>query len=140
MKNLFKVAGIIFLSIFFFVVIGIASYGWQWFTAPFKGKLEKRKEVQSGDFRKYSYEHFYDMYAQIKSYNQQIKAQKQNLKNTQDKERKQKIRQNIVGLQSQRSRLIQQYNADARKTKTSGQFRSNDLPRKIDPEELESLE
>ncbi len=121
----------------FIIAIGVASYGISWVAAPFQGMLEKRQEVQSGDFRLYSYEHFYDMYASAKAYTQKIENQKIRLENTEDKEERRKIRRNLNGLRNKRTEVIQEYNSDARKEESRGQFRAKDLPYKLEKEGLE---
>lgn len=121
------------------VVLTGGIWGFQYFTAPIRGKVEMQEQVQSGNNRRYTYNHFHDMYAKIKSYTKKIETQKNLLETTKDSDHKQRIRQNIAGLKSQRSDLVEQYNSDARKVKTKGQFRDKDLPEKITSEDFKSF-
>jgi hypothetical protein len=125
---LFSILGLV-------VIIGILffSFGVRWITAPIEGRVGAREKVESAEHRLYAYEHFYNMYADIKAYDAQIEAQKALLKDLEKgSEHYNKINQNIAGIISQRARVVQEYNADARKVKTRAKFKADDLPYQID--------
>lgn len=116
-------------------LLTVGSWAYRWYTAPIKGKIEKREKTESADYRIYSYDHFYDLYHKVESYDKEIKNQKDLLEQTEDPKEKRRIRRNITGLKSQRSRAIEKYNSDARKEKTKGKFQPKDLPKRIDKRE-----
>lgn len=125
----------VFLTMLGFIVllaliIG-GSWTYKWYTAPIRGKIEMREQIQNKDHRRYSYEHFYDLYASYESYKDSLNAQLEVL-DTADDTQKARVRQNIAALKSQMARVREEYNADSRKTKTSGQFKAWDLPERLD--------
>lgn len=126
----------IVLSILAFLVLMALVIGgtwtYKWYTAPIRGKIEMREQIQNKDHRRYSYEHFYDMYASHESYKDSLRAQKQVL-DTADGNQENRVRQNIAALKSQMARVREEYNADSRKTKTAGQFKAWDLPKRLEP-------
>lgn len=110
------------------IIIGIIGYAFNWWFAPYKGKLEKRIEVQSGEYRKQAYEKFYDLCVAIQRKQVSLIAQQSLLETANNKQR---INTRIAALKAQLQSDISQYNMDARKIKTKGQFIGDDLPRKI---------
>lgn len=128
--KLFKYGSIILLVL---ILGAFGSWAWRYYTAETKGKVEAKEKTESGNYRIYSYDHFYDMYQQVQSYDKKIEIHKKQLEKATSEDERRRIRQNLTGLRSQRSDLIQQYNADARKEKTKGKFQPDDLPRKIEP-------
>lgn len=107
----------------------------KYYTAEIRGKIDAKDKIESSEHRIYSYEYFHDMYGAIQSYETKIKAQKERLKHSETKEERARIRSNIAGLKSQKRSAIEEYNAEARKVKTKGKFRSDDLPKHIEYEE-----
>ena len=128
-----KLTGGILTVIAALILLAGALFGWQWVTAPFYGKLDKRQTVQSGDFRLYSYNHFYDACASIASDQQSLQAQKDMLSRSDSISQRQleRIHTRIAALKGQIAREIEQYNADARKEESMGQFKAHDLPNSI---------
>lgn len=112
-----------------FIIGGPLVY--KWTTAPTRGAVEQRERVQGVDHRIQSYEHFYDLYANYESYKDTLQTQKDVMSETEDKSEKRKIRQNIAAIKSQMARVREQYNADSKKVKTMGQFKSWDLPKTL---------
>jgi hypothetical protein len=108
------------------------GYVYQWVAAPFVGELEQRQKVQSGEFRMYSYEHFYDLCASIQRKQRTLMAQEE-LDND-------RAEQNAAALKGQIQNDISKYNADARKEETMGQFKANDLPEHINYSEKEIVQ
>lgn len=121
------IALILILMILGAVVAG--SFGLQWVTAPLRGKLEAREQVKAdGDYRIDKYNHFFDLCAAIQSKEAGIKEQQNILETSENQEDRQRIKRNIAALKSERKRLIRQYNADARKENTEGQYKDSSLP------------
>jgi len=127
-----KIFPIILGAIVLIAVLVLGGLAFRYYIAPIKGKVEMREKVYSGKYRFYSYEHFYNMYADIQAYQDQIENQKQLLKTVSNSDEKDRINRNIVGLKNRRDATIRQYNADARKEGTQGKFRAGDLPYQID--------
>jgi hypothetical protein len=122
----------VLLVVFSIVLLGLGSWGIRYLMAPIKGKVEAREHIESSDHRLYSYEHFYDMYAQIRSYETALSAQQEALEYAETSAERQRIRANIAGIKAQRRRSIEKYNADAKKVKTRGKFKADDLPYQIE--------
>ena len=122
-----KVVGYVLGTILAFFALMVftngLNYAYQWVAAPFVGELDQRKTVQSGEFRMYSYEHFYDLCASIQRKQRALMAQEE-VDNG-------RAAQNIAALKAQIQGDISQYNADARKEETMGQFKARDLPQHI---------
>lgn len=95
--------------------------------APQIGKGEARKTINSGDFRITAYNRFFDLCASVQGLEGQLDAQKALLPDTTGDTRD-RILTNIAGIEGARAQAIAQYDADARKDYTIGQFRSNNLP------------
>lgn len=119
-------------------VIGIAIlliiagiWAFRYFTAPIRGSIGAYEQIQSEDTRIVAYNYFFNLYASIQAYPPMIKAQEESLAQTSNEDEKERIRANIAGLKSQLARSIAQYNADARKSYTIGQFRDWNLPYQI---------
>jgi len=118
-------------------LLGIAAiiggvWAFRYFTAPISGRVEAQVTIQSGANRIQAYNHFFDLYAAIKSYDALIKAQEDELASTTSTDEQERIRANIAGIRGQKARAIQQYNADAKKSYTIGQFRDWQLPYQIE--------
>jgi len=108
-------------------VITASLWGFGVIFAPQIGKGEARKQINSGDFRIQAYDHFFNACASIQGLEGQLDAQKEAL-STATGDTRDRILTNIAGIQGARSQAIAQYNADARKGYTIGQFRASDLP------------
>lgn len=128
MKNI--IIGIFLFIITISIIVG-GTWTYKWFTAPIRGKIEKREKIQGRDFRIYSYDHFYDLYSSYQSYKDALRAQLNVLESAEDSSEKRRIRQNIAGIKSQMARVREEYNNDSRKQETVGKFKSWDLPEKL---------
>lgn len=113
------------------IIVGVFVI--QWGTAPVRGKLSAREQIQSGSNRIVSYNHFFDLCASIQATEAVLSASLDELKSTSNADDKERVRTNITGLRAQRARSIAQYNVDARKNYTIGQFRSSSLPYQLPP-------
>ena len=104
-------------------------------TADFRGHVSAVNKTRgSGTYRIAQYDHFFDLCAAVQSTEGQIASQKQELAFPDgDTARKAQIRENLSALSASRFSLIVQYNADAAKSYTAGQFRSSQLPYHLDP-------
>lgn len=129
MKKALLIIGILLMPISIFAYSG----GIQYLTAPFRGKLSKREKIQaSGDFRIYSYEHFFDLCKEIQSNEARYDNQYDLLEKTEKgtEEYKRQIR-NVAVIKTNIEELKRQYNADSSKEKTVSAFKENNLPNKI---------
>jgi len=116
------------------VVVTLMAWGFGWVFAPAKGKLEARQQINSGSFRIASYDHFFDLCAAVQSDEARLAAQKVELRTATGDDR-QRIEANIAGITADRADAVNQYNADAAKSYTEGQFRSSHLPYQLDTQE-----
>lgn len=108
------------------------SYAVSWWLAPWEGKLEARQIIQGdGNFRIVAYERFYNQCSTIQTYEDSLRALNMQIEETEDTRTRNILLTNRTGLQAQRMRAINQYNVDAAKDWTIGQFRDNGLPYEI---------
>lgn len=128
-------------------IAGIALIFALWFggiifsnkTANFRGNASViNKTRANGNYRIAAYDHFYDLCASVQNQEVTIEAQKAELATNPSKDRKEQINANLSALAANRGELINQYNADARKNYTSGQFKSSDLPFHLDSTEAQT--
>lgn len=116
----------------FLVLIALTIGGvwaFRWYTAEFRGKLDAREEILSGPQRIGAYNHFFNLCASVQGNEASLDALRDELASyepgTKDYSR---TLTNITGVRATRARSIAQYNADAAKDYTIGQFRDLDLP------------
>ena len=127
----------------FIVVVLVMAFMWmfgvglfQRETAGFRGDVKATEQVQgSGQYRIAAYDHFFDLCSSIQSTSDQIKNLEAQVASEEDPVYKRDLRQSVAALQNQRASAIRQYNADAAKEGTVGQFRDSGLPHSIDPSE-----
>ena len=120
------------------IVVGVAIlwgvlYGIAWFTADPLGSLKARQTILSGEFRVAAYQHFFNLYSAVQGLEASLEAQSDLLAKTTDPKEQLRVRANIAGIMAERGRAVAQYNADARKDYTEGQFRDLDLPFQLNP-------
>lgn len=102
-------------------------------TANFRGGTEAIEKTRgSGDFRIASYDHFFNLCAAVQSDEASMDSLNQELTTNPSDERKEQIQANLTALRSSRAEKINQYNADAHKDFTIGQFRDSNLPFTLD--------
>lgn len=122
-------------------IIGVVIVGWCFSagiwglgvaTAGIYGKGEAHKQIQSADFRIQAYDHFFNLYASIDANQKKLSDFEEQLALYEPgtKEYNMTI-VNINGVKSILHDSISQYNYDAQKNWTEGQFRDNDLPYQI---------
>lgn len=114
-----------------FIVFIVALYAIQYYTADVRGRVSAQEQIKSGASRIAGYELFFNRCAAIQTNEAQIDALKEELKNTTDPREQARINANITGVTAARNGGINQYNADARKEYTEGQFRDSSLPFQI---------
>lgn len=118
-------------------LLGCLISGGLWATgvifAPQIGKGEARKQINSGSSRIAAYNHFFDACASVQTLEGQLAAQRAALATATGADVG-RIQANISGIQGARAGAIAEYNADARKGYTIGQFRSSQLPYQLSTE------
>lgn len=132
-----KVGGLVLLGSVVALVLAIAIasmwiFGWGFFqrsTADFRGKTEQiEKTKANADFRIAAYDHFYNLCAAVQSEEATIRALEKELKRGPSESRVEQIYASITANEATRAENINQYNADAKKEATIGQFKASDLP------------
>lgn len=108
------------------LVVGV-GWAWTYLTASTSGKVSAQKQIQSGSSRIAAYNHFFDLCASVQTLEGQLAAQTAALPTATGADYG-RVQANIVGIEGARAGAIAQYNADARKGYTIGQFRSSQLP------------
>lgn len=131
MKAVGKIASIGVLA-----AIGIIGFvyligGAQMLTAPFRGVVEQTETVNKGDYRIAAYDKFYDRCSAIQADEDRIKNLESE-RETADEQRRSRIDSTLTAVKNSRAEKVRGYNADAAKEATAGQFRSSDLPHRID--------
>jgi hypothetical protein len=109
------------------LLITAISWGWRYATADPKGRVEAREQIFSGSSRIQAYDHFFNLCAAVQTAEQNLVAAYEEL-GTAPEDDKQRIRTNITGLLATRNDAVNQYNVDAGKDYTIGQFRASNLP------------
>lgn len=109
-----------------------AIWGFGVATAGIYGRGEAHKQIKSADFRIAAYDKFFNQYASVKALEGQIDELTATLATMEPGTREYTYTQSaLTGVKGLRHTAIQQYNADAMKNWTEGQFRDNDLPYQI---------
>lgn len=101
-------------------------------TADYRGDTDLIEDTQANaDFRRTAYESFFDKCAAVQTTEARILALQAEAE-TASEARAEEIAATITANQAQRARLINEYNADAAKDWTSGQFQASNLPYRLD--------
>lgn len=123
----------------FILVLLLASmsiFGWGFFqraTADFRGETKALEQIKANPNSRISaYEHFFNLCASIQGHEDAIRALQAELDGNPQEDRREQIQGAITANQTQRDRKIRQYNSDASKDFTTGQFRDADLPNELD--------
>lgn len=119
--------GIIIALVAITVLIGGSLLLRYWLAGP-SGAVEAVEQIQSGQHRIAAYDHFFDLCAGVRVDEVSLDAQVEQLLVTGDQFQRTRILTNITGLKGHRAGLIEEYNANARKNYTEGQFRDDNLP------------
>lgn len=98
-------------------------------TANYRGDVALKENTRANaDFRRQAYDHFFDICAQVQTKETAIKTLLPRWHTETDQTTKARVADNIAANQITRADLINQYNVDAKKSWTVGQFQSSDLP------------
>lgn len=117
------------VTVFIVIAAGVAA-GWaiKYATADVRGRIEANETIKSGANRIAQYNRFFNACAAVQANEGALDASLAQLAETTSESEKERIRANITGLRATRSRTIAEYNSDATKNYTNGQFRDSDLP------------
>ena len=100
----------------------------RYFLAAPTGAVEQSEQIRSGSYRIAAYDHFFNLCATVQSNEAALDAQYEQLTVSTDQKDISRVQANIAGIKAERARNIYQYNQDARKDYTEGQFRDSKLP------------
>jgi hypothetical protein len=109
-------------------VLGAAVFGVRVMTANLVGRGEAHIQIQSAGSRISAYNHFFDLCASVQQAEAGIDQQTALADKATTADDKARAETNIAALQMTRANGIYQYNADAAKNYTVGQFKDSDLP------------
>jgi hypothetical protein len=124
-----KAALIVIASVLAVAAIMVGAYAIKWATADVRGNVAANEAIKADpQFRIEAYERFFNACASIQALEAQLVAQTAELEAKPTEKRRLQIATNITALTGARGEAVAQYNADARKSYTAGQFRSSDLP------------
>lgn len=115
-------------------LIGWGLFGIRVMTAGIVGRGQAEIQIQSPGSRIPAYNHFFDLCASVQQAEAGIDQQTEMLNSATTEDDKQRIRTNVSALQMTRANGIYQYNADAAKDYTIGQFRDSKLPYRLSDE------
>jgi len=126
------VVGVIVVVVLLAVgAVGVFGFGWfRQGTADFRGETDKKEQVEgNGSYRIAAYDHFFNLCASVQSNETSIANLQQELDGTPppSAERASQLRASITAQRNQRGESINQYNVDAAKDYTLGQFQSSKL-------------
>lgn len=131
-----KITMAVFAAVIAVALFLAAVYGgglMQRMTADFRGETGQIEQTQAdADYRISAYDQFYDKCAGIQTLESKITNLSDGLEETEDEQRKSVLNTSITASKNKRAELINDYNADARKEATRGQFKASDLPYEID--------
>jgi hypothetical protein len=118
-------------------VAGIFGLGWlSNETADFRGNVQQHNQIEgSGAYRIAAYDTFYNECASTQTAQAAIANTQIALKATTDPARKVQLQANLLALKNTMAQAVAQYNVDARKAGTLGQFRASDLPYQLNPDQ-----
>lgn len=126
-------AGVGSLVLLVALILGIWAgvFGLRWFTAGPSGALIAREQILSGPQRIAAYNHFFNLCASIQGLEGGLAAAETAQKAATTEREQERQQANLASLKTFRAQSIAQYNADAAKDYTIGQFRDLDLPFQI---------
>lgn len=103
-------------------------------TADYRGETGVIENTEANaQFRMQAYDEFFDLCASVQTYETRIEALEEELESAEGT-RANELKTALTANKAQRAGLINQYNVDASKEWTVGQFQSQDLPFKLDIE------
>lgn len=129
----------------FLVLILVTSmwiFGWGFFqrsTADYRGGTDATEQVQAdGGYRIAKYEWFFDQCAAVQTKEGEIETAQAELDTKPDEDRAKQLNSNITALRNKRIELINEYNTESAKADTAANFKSSDLPFRLDKEDEET--
>lgn len=126
-----KYAGYGLLGLIAIAVLVVGIWAIRYYTAEPRGKVGAEEHIQSAPFRIEAYNRFFDMCVRVQELQAKLDAQHDQLASASE-DAAERIMTNITGLRGEYERAVRQYNADARKDYTVGQFRDRNLPYTIE--------
>jgi hypothetical protein len=129
----FGLAGCLMLVGVVLILIPILAWGFGVAVAPWKGRGDAHKQLNSAQYRIAAYDHFFEQCSSIQGTEGSIDALIAQLNEAESQRTKDLVNSSLAGAKSIRLQAINDYNADARKNYTEGQFRDSDLPFYIEP-------
>lgn len=130
----FKIIAGVVLSLALILGLVLVSGGMQYVTAAFRGEVAAEERTQGGDYRIAAYEQFYDLCAAIQADEDRLDNILEE-KETADEARQAQLDTTLTAVRNSRAEKVRNYNADARKEATQGQFRDSGLPYELDIDE-----
>jgi len=131
-KDALVIAGLVVAVLVVSMVIWFAANIFSQETAPFRGETSKRNQVEAnGQYRIAAYDHFKDLCATVQTDKQTITNTQGQLDLSTDPAQKQALSLFLLAQNNKLAEDVNQYNADASKSYTLGQFRDSSLPYKL---------
>lgn len=134
--TLFVVVGGLLAALLLILFGFVGVYGNGWFTdhtANRSGKTQVKHQINgNGSYRIAAYDHFFDLCATVQTDKQVLTNTQNQLKMTTDEGTKLTLNADVLAQQNKLDTDVNQYNQDARKSATAGQFRASDLPSTLD--------
>lgn len=119
-------AGIVALVILV-VIISVSVWAFKASTQEVRGQVNQGERTKANaDYRIASYDRFFNLCAAVQAKEEAIKAVEQQDATTPQQQTQKSA--NLTALRASRAALINQYNADAAKEGTRGQFQASTLP------------
>jgi len=128
MSTTLKVIGAVVAFLAFVATVWAISFAAGWFTAGPNGKLAARKQILSGPNRIVQYDQFFTLCVAAQTAESAISASRQALSLTKNEDDRTTILTNITANQVNRQEAVLEYNQNALKHYTNGQFRASNLP------------
>lgn len=129
MREGLKISGAAVIAFFLVVALVIGIWVFRVATADVKGRGDTTIQTKgNANYRIAAYDHFYDLCAAAQTMQQNAAGTQALLDAATEPSEKDRL---TVTLQAQKNRLnelVNQYNADASKAGTIGQFKASDLP------------
>lgn len=129
-SDIFGALGCGVLAVVAIIALVIGGWAIKYYTADVRGKIDANETIKSGNNRIAQYDKFFNACSSIKSLESKIDASTSELAQADPSDRG-RLLSNISGQLGARAEAINNYNADANKSYTNGQFRSSNLPAQI---------
>jgi hypothetical protein len=124
----------IVVTVIAIMLIGTFGFGWfQKSTADYRGGVRETEKVHADpNYRITHYDQFFNQCASIQTLTAQAQNAKADFDSALDPVSKRDARLRMIALRNQKISAINQYNADSAKEDTEANFKSSDLPYRID--------